>query len=109
MRRLLGLRLLQPLDYFVDGTRIPMILVSTFTKGGHISHSNTDHVSTLKFIERNWGAPPITARSRDNLPNPLVYNNPYITVNSPAIGDLFDIFDFDGAVKNPIMSSPLMK
>jgi hypothetical protein len=34
------------------------------------SHSYADHVSVLKFIERNWGLPPISGRSRDNLPNP---------------------------------------
>ena len=48
-----------------------------------------------KFIEANWGLKPITNRSRDNLPNPLTENNPYIPTNSPAIGDLMDLFDFD--------------
>ena len=62
--------------------------------GGHISHSYTDHVSTLKFIERNWKLPPVSDRSRDNLPNPVVAENPYVPVNSPAIGDLFDMFNF---------------
>jgi len=85
----------QPLDFFGDGTRIPMIAVSKFSTGGHISHSYTDHVSVAKFIEANWGLKPITRRSRDNLPNPLTENNPYIPVNSPAIGDLMDLFDFD--------------
>jgi phospholipase C len=85
----------QPLDYFGDGTRIPMIVVSPYSKGGHISHSYTDHVSTLKFIEANWGLKPITTRSRDNLPNPLVADNPYVPVNSPAIGDMIDMFNFD--------------
>ena len=85
----------QPLDYFGDGTRIPMIVVSPYSKGGHISHTYTDHVSTLKFIEANWGLAPITNRSRDNLPNPLTDTNPYVPVNSPAIGDLMDLFDFD--------------
>ena len=85
----------QPLDFFGDGTRIPMIVVSPYSKGGHISHTYNDHVSTLKFIERNWGLRPITNRSRDNLPNPLTDTNPYVPVNSPAIGDLFDLFDFD--------------
>ena len=85
----------QPLDFFGDGTRIPMIVVSAFSKGGHISHAYTDHVSTLKFIERNWDLRPITSRSRDNLPNPLTDRNPYVPVNSPAIGDMFDLFDFD--------------
>jgi phospholipase C len=86
----------QPLDFFGDGTRIPMIVVSPFSKGGHISHSYTDHVSTLKFFERNWGLKPITNRSRDNLPNPLTDRSPYVPVNSPAIGDMMDMFDFDG-------------
>jgi phospholipase C len=85
----------QPLDYFGDGTRIPLIAVSPFSKGGHISHTYTDHVSTLKFIEANWGLSPITARSRDNLPNPLTGSDPLIPVNSPAIGDLLDLFDFN--------------
>ncbi len=85
----------QPLDFFGDGTRIPMIVVSPFSKGGHISHTYTDHVSTLKFIEANWGLNPITKRSRDNLPNPLTESDPYIPLNSPAIGDLMDLFDFN--------------
>jgi phospholipase C len=85
----------QPLDYFGDGTRIPLIVVSPYATGGHISHSYADHVSTLKFIEANWGLTPITHRSRDNLPNPLTGENPYVPLNSPAIGDLMDMFDFD--------------
>jgi phospholipase C len=87
---------IQPLDFFGDGPRIPLIAVSPFTKGGHISHVYSDHVSILKFIERNWGLKPLTQRSRDNFPNPVSLGfNPYVPLNSPAIGDLFDLFDFD--------------
>jgi len=86
---------IQPLDFFGDGPRIPLIVVSNFTKGGHISHTYTDHVSILKFIERNWGLQPLTDRSRDNLPNPKSAGaNPYVPLNSPALGDLFDMFSF---------------
>jgi phospholipase C len=84
----------QPLDYFGDGTRIPMIVVSPYSKGGHISHTYTDHVSVLKFIEANWNVPPITKRSRDNLPNPITGADPYKPTNGPAIGDLMDLFNF---------------
>ncbi len=85
----------QPLDYFGDGTRIPLIAVSPWTKAGHISHSYSDHVSILKFIEKNWGLQPLTDRSRDNLPNPKATSaNPYVPTNSPALGDLMDLFDF---------------
>jgi phospholipase C len=87
---------IQPLDFFGDGPRIPLIAVSPFSRGGHISHTYTDHVSILKFIERNWDLKPLTGRSRDNLPNPRSdWDNPYVPENSPAIGDLFDLFDFD--------------
>jgi phospholipase C len=87
----------QALDFFGDGTRIPMIVVSKYTKPGHISHSYTDHVSVLKFIERNWNLPAVSGRSRDNLPNPKAeMENPYVPTNTPAIGDLFDLFDFGG-------------
>jgi phospholipase C len=87
---------IQPLDFFGDGPRIPLIAISPFTRGGHVSHAYTDHVSILKFIERNWHLKPLTKRSRDNFPNPRVKeSNPYVPVNSPAIGDLFDLFNFD--------------
>jgi len=85
----------QPVDFFGDGTRIPMIAVSPYARGGRVSHEYTDHVSILKFIERNWGLAPISKRSRDNLPNPVQRGpNKYAPVNGPAIGDLFDMFDF---------------
>jgi phospholipase C len=85
----------QPLDFFGDGTRIPLIVVSPFLKPGYISHDYADHVSIIKFIERNWGLPTITNRSRDNFQNPVAEpGNPYVPLNSPAISDLFDFFNF---------------
>jgi len=86
----------QPLDFFGDGTRIPLIVVSPYTKPGHISHSYADHVSLLKFVEHNWSLGKISGRSRDNLPNPTTAaaSGPYVPTNSPAISDLFDLFQF---------------
>lgn len=87
---------IQPLDFFGDGTRIPTLVVSPWTRAGHISHTYTDHVSILKFIEANWGLAPVTKRSRDNFPNPRASEgNPYVPLNSPAIGDMMDLFNFD--------------
>jgi len=86
---------IQPLDYFGDGTRIPLIAVSEHTRGGFVNHSYADHVSILKFIEKNWGLPKISTRSRDNLANPIATKrNPYVPTNSPALSDLTDLFDF---------------
>ena len=85
----------QPLDFFGDGTRIPLLVVSPYSTGGKVSHVYSDHVSILKFIEANWKLKPITNRSRDNFPNPDVDDdNPYVPKNSPAIGDLMDLFHF---------------
>jgi phospholipase C len=87
---------IQPLDFFGDGPRIPLIVISSYTKGGHVNHAYADHVSILKFVERNWNLKPLTARSRDNFPNPVARDdNPYVPLNSPALDDLFDMFRFN--------------
>jgi len=46
---------IQPVDFFGTGPRrIPMIAVSPFSTGGHVSHVYNEHSSFVKFIERNW-------------------------------------------------------
>jgi phospholipase C len=86
---------IQILDFFGDGTRIAMIAVSPFARPGHVDHTYYDHVSILKFIERNWGLEPLSPMSRDNLPNPVMSAaDPYVPENRPAIGDLMNLFRF---------------
>ena len=85
----------QILDFFGDGTRIPLIAVSPYARKGHVDHTYYDHASILKFIERNWRLPPLSRRSRDNLPNPVMDGaDPYVPQNRPAIGDLMALFAF---------------
>ncbi|HEY7887291.1 MAG TPA: alkaline phosphatase family protein [Steroidobacteraceae bacterium] len=86
----------QPIDFFGDGTRIPLIVVSRYSRGGRVVHTYGDHVSFDKFVEANWKIRErISSRSRDNLPNPLASRaNPYVPRNAPAIGDLMDMFEF---------------
>ncbi|WOJ90844.1 alkaline phosphatase family protein [Methylocapsa polymorpha] len=91
----------QPLDFFGDGPRIPLLILSPYSAGGKVNHSYADHASLVKFIERNWDLDPLTTRSRDNLPNPVAKaSNPYVPTNPPAIDDLFDAFDFSDAPNN---------
>ena len=87
---------IQPVDFFGNGPRIPMIAVSPFSTGGHVSHVYNEHSSFVKFVERNWRLPgTLSERSRDNLPNPVQDDDDgYVPRNMPAIGDLFDLFDF---------------
>jgi len=87
---------IQPVDFFGTGPRIPMIAVSRYSTGGHISHVYNEHSSFVKFIERNWRLKgTLSDRSRDNLPNPRQDDDDYVPRNMPAIGDLFDLFNFD--------------
>ena len=86
---------IQILDFFGDGTRIPFLAISRFAKPGFVDHTYYDHVSILKFIEMNWGLPPLSRRSRDNLPNAVMSGaDPYVPENRPAIGDLTNLFQF---------------
>jgi phospholipase C len=85
----------QPLDYFGDGPRIPLLVVSPYATGGVINHNYADHVSILKFIEANWAIPTVSSRSRDNFPNPIASAaSAYVPTNSPAIDDLMGVFTF---------------
>ena len=94
----------QPIDFFGDGTRLPLLVISKYSEGGRVVHTYYDHVSFDKFVEANWALhEAIAARTRDNLPNPVARSsNPYVPVNAPAIGNLMDMFDF----KNASVSRP---
>jgi phospholipase C len=89
---------IQTVDFFGDGPRIPLLVVSPYAKRGYVDHVYTDHASILKFIEHNWDLPRVSPRSRDNLPNPVSdAADPYRPTNGPAVGDLLRLFDFGQA------------
>jgi phospholipase C len=91
---------IQPIDFFGDGPRTVLIAVSPYVRPGFVDHTYADHASILKFIERNWRLKPLSARSRDNLPNPVTLaHEPYFPRNSPAIGDLMTMFQFPGTIR----------
>ena len=83
---------IQPVSFFGDGPRVPMILVSPYARRGAVNHTYNDHVSILKFIEANWHLGPLSAQSEDNLPNATP--EAYVPAGRPAIGDLMTMFDF---------------
>jgi acid phosphatase len=83
---------IQPVSFFGDGPRVPMIVVSPYARAGFVDHTYTDHVSILKFIEANWGLPPLTSYSEDNLPDATP--GVYVPHDRPAIGNMMTLFDF---------------
>ena len=51
-------------DEYGYGFRSPALLVSPYAKQGHIDRTQLDFTSPLKFIENNWGIPPLAERDR---------------------------------------------
>lgn len=49
-------------DRWGPGSRIPAIVVSPFSEGGHIDHTQYETVSILKLIEERFGLSPLGAR-----------------------------------------------
>jgi phospholipase C len=99
---------IQPVSFFGDGPRVPMLVVSPFARRGFVDHTYTDHVSLLKFIEANWRLGPLTSFSEDNLPNPAP--GVYVPKNRPAIGNLMTLFNFSrpnfGTLRLGVSSEP---
>ncbi|HET7184074.1 MAG TPA: alkaline phosphatase family protein [Terriglobales bacterium] len=51
-----------PGDFNRTGYRVPLIVVSPFTKKGYVSHSVADFTAILKFIETRFNLPSLTKR-----------------------------------------------
>ena len=83
---------IQPVSFFGDGPRVPMIAISPYARQDYVDHTYNDHVSILKFIEANWRLRPLTSYSEDNLPEATP--GAYVPDDRPAIGDLMTMFDF---------------
>jgi acid phosphatase len=83
---------IQPVSFFGDGPRVPLLVISPYARRDFIDHTYTDHVSILKFIEANWGLGPLTSYSEDNLPNATP--GVYVPKDRPAIGNLMTLFNF---------------
>lgn len=49
-------------DFTVTGYRIPMIVISPFTKKNFVSHLPADNTAILKLIENRFSLAPLTAR-----------------------------------------------
>lgn len=72
-------------DFTRYGFRVPLVVISPFTKSGYVSHVTTDYTAWLKFVEKRFGLPPLNAR--DGWAN---------------TSDMSDFFDF----QNPPWTTP---
>jgi phospholipase C len=90
------------LDAYGLGIRVPLWIVSPLARRGVTTSSRpADHVSTLKFIERNWGLPTLASRNH-TFDTSTPTGGDYDTGGAPApprdgmsgLSDLFDLFRF---------------
>ena len=61
---------IQPVDFFGDGPRVPLIVVSPYFMGGRVVHEYDDHASIAKFTERNRGLKPLRGAAATTCPPP---------------------------------------
>jgi len=58
--------MLEPTDikgtFATSGLRVPVVVISPWTKPHYVSHVNRDYTAILKFIETRFNIPPLTAR-----------------------------------------------
>ena len=51
-----------PDDFVRTGFRVPLIIVSPFAKPHYVSHTPMDYTAVLKFVEKRFNLPTLTAR-----------------------------------------------
>lgn len=71
-------------DFKYTGFRVPLVVISPFTRRNYASHTVADYTAILKFIETRFNLPSLTARDAAQI-------------------DMTEFFDFAGA---PSMTPP---
>jgi phospholipase C len=77
-------------DFVYTGYRVPLIVVSPFTKKNFVSHTVADYTAILKLIETRFGLPSLTARDahQTNMTSFFDFSNPpWMTPPSPPQQD----------------------
>jgi len=49
-------------NFTVTGFRVPLLVISPFTKMNYVSHTTADYTAILKFIETRFNVPSLTKR-----------------------------------------------
>lgn len=75
-----------PGDFTRTGFRVPLIVVSPFTRKGYVSHKAADYTAVLKFVETRWGLKPLTKRDAAQIDMTEFFdfgNPPWLTPPTP--------------------------
>jgi phospholipase C len=77
-------------DFTYTGLRVPLIVVSPFTKKHYVSHTIADYTAILKFIETRFNLPSLTGRDATQMDMTEFFdfvNQPWMTPPSPPTQD----------------------
>jgi len=73
-------------DFNYTGFRVPLIVISPFTKKNYVSHTVADYTAMLTLIEKRFGIPPLTKRDAAQMDMTEFFdfqNVPWFTPPSP--------------------------
>jgi phospholipase C len=73
-------------DFVYTGNRVPLIVVSPFTKKNYVSHTVADSTAILKLIETRFAIPSLTARDAKQMDMTEFFdfvNPPWLTPPNP--------------------------
>ncbi|MGC2696572.1 MAG: alkaline phosphatase family protein [Candidatus Angelobacter sp.] len=73
-------------DFIRTGFRVPLIIVSPFAKPHYISHTPMDYTAVLKFVEKRFNLPNLTARdaAQADMEEFFDFSSPNLNPGSPA-------------------------
>jgi len=75
-------------NFVFTGFRLPLIVVSPFTKQNYVSHTVADTTAILKFIETRFNLPPLTKRDAAQMDMTEFFdftNPPWMTPPKPPV------------------------
>jgi phospholipase C len=75
-------------DFVWTGYRVPLLVVSPFTKQHYVSHTVADFTAILKLIETRFNLPPLTKRdaAQMDMTEFFDFNNPpWMTPPTPPV------------------------
>jgi phospholipase C len=75
-------------DFTYTGFRVPLVVISPFTKKNYVSHTPADYTAILKFIETRFNLPSLTKRDAEQMDMTEFFdfaNVPWKTPPSPPL------------------------
>src|SRR6185312_12824744 len=75
-------------DFIYTGFRVPLIVVSPFTKKNYVSHTVADYTAILKLIETRFGLPNLTRRDAAQMDMTEFFdfvNEPWLVPPTPPV------------------------